>query len=345
MNAKLLDSPVNTTFLPPLYRSFSKMFSLKYLSLGVLIFQNSILVLLLRYTRTAISPGELVYLASTAVLLAEILKIVICIFFLLRDAFWSIKRFLYSVHSEAIVNWKDSLKLLVPAALYVIQNNLLYLAITNLDAATYQVTYQLKILTTAIFSVLLLNSKLNVMKWFSLVILMLGVVIVQSAKSTSSSSVHSGSQFIGLFAVLSACISSGFSGVYFEKILKGSSTSLWMRNLQLAFFSIIFAFAGIVLNDLKPVLENGFFQGYNRFVWLSVVIQGLGGLLIGAVVKYADNILKGFATSLSIVASSLASYYIFNDFEPSGYFFCGASFVLLATYLYSLPAPPEITKN
>ena len=40
-------------------------------------------------------------------------------------------------------------------------------------------------------------------------------------------------QFIGLLAVLTACCSSGFAGVYFEKILKGTKASIWMRNVQL----------------------------------------------------------------------------------------------------------------
>ena len=40
-------------------------------------------------------------------------------------------------------------------------------------------------------------------------------------------------QSIGLLAVVVACLTSGFSGVYFEKILKGSKTSLWIRNIQL----------------------------------------------------------------------------------------------------------------
>lgn len=38
---------------------------------------------------------------------------------------------------------------------------------------------------------------------------------------------------------------------------------------------------------------------------------------MAAVMKYADNILKGFATSVSIVISSVVSYFILSDFTPS----------------------------
>ena len=35
--------------------------------------------------------------------------------------------------------------------------------------------------------------------------------------------------------------------------------------------------------------------------------------------KYADNILKGFAASLSIVLSSIVSFFVLHDLDPSWY--------------------------
>ena len=73
----------------------------------------------------------------------------------------------------------ESWKLAIPALLYTLQNTLQYVAVGNLDASTFQVTYQLKILTTAMFSVLMLGRSLSSRKWLSLLVLVIGVSIVQ----------------------------------------------------------------------------------------------------------------------------------------------------------------------
>ena len=112
---------------------------LKYVCLAILILQTSVNVLTLRYTRMTRMPGKPVYIASTAVLLAEVLKIVICFAVLLREEEYSVGVFHKRIKAEIKDNWRDGIKLLVPAGMYVMQNNLLYLALSNLDAATYQV--------------------------------------------------------------------------------------------------------------------------------------------------------------------------------------------------------------
>lgn len=50
---------------------------------------------------------------------------------------------------------------------------------------------------------------------------------------TEQKVLNANSQFVGVIAILIACISSGFAGVYFEKILKETKLSIWVRNIQL----------------------------------------------------------------------------------------------------------------
>ncbi|KAH7699458.1 UGT1 protein [Aphelenchoides avenae] len=294
--------------------------NIKWISLVVLIVQTTALVLVLRYSRTQKTDGPK-YLSSTAVLVSEIVKFFTCIAVLLYNNNWSLDRFKKEIDADIVQKPKDTLKVSVPALLYVVQNNLLFLALSKLDAATYQVTYQLKILTTAFFSVTMLSKKLNALKWLSLLLLTAGVALVQlpkdSGKAKAADEHATSDQLIGFIAVLAACFSSGFAGVYFEKILKGSTVSLWMRNLQLAFFSIFGGFFMVWLYDWDAVKQDGFFQGYNSVIWVAVMLQAYGGLVIALVVKYADNILKVFAVSLSIILSSFISWSLLNDFEPS----------------------------
>ncbi|KAJ3337560.1 hypothetical protein HDU93_000851 [Gonapodya sp. JEL0774] len=238
-------------------------------------------------------------------------------------------------------------KLTVPAVLYFVQNNLQYVAVGALDAATFQVTYQMKILTTALCSVLMLNRSLSNLKWVSLFLLTAGIALVQLPPDTFSSTAtkhHSSSSdpVKGLVAVTVACILSGLAGVYFEKILKGSTASLWVRNVQLSLFTIIpgYFFGVLVVDGQQLRVGGGFFQGYTAWTWGAIATQAFGGLVVAVVVKYADNILKGFATSISIILSSLASVYLFT-FQVTGQFFAGAGLVIYATYLYGQPDDPK----
>ncbi|XP_071952796.1 UDP-N-acetylglucosamine transporter-like [Antedon mediterranea] len=320
--------------------------NLKYISLGILILQTTSLVLMMRYSRTVQDDGPR-YLSSTAVVCAEILKVLACLVLVAYQEGGIVPLF-NIVMNEIIGKPLGTLKLAVPSGLYTIQNNLLFIALSNLDAATYQVTYQLKILTTAMFSVVMLRKSLNSSKWIALILLMLGVVLVQmpsESKDNKTENTSGTNQVLGLISVICACFSSGFAGVYFEKILKGSKQSIWLRNIQLGLFGSIFGIFGVLRYDGSAVRDNGFFQGYNSVTYTVILLQAFGGLVIAAVIKYADNILKGFATSLSIILSTLISYFFLNDFVPTIYFFIGASFVISATFLYSREPKPKENKE
>ena len=165
---------------------------MKYISLLLLVFFTSAQVLCMRYARTL--PGDR-YDTSTAVIVGEVMKLIMS-FFLLSFEKGSCKVAASQLYTEAVGHTRNVLLQAVPAILYTIQNNFNYLAISNLEAAVFQVSSQLKLLTAAIFTVTFLKKYIAPLQWLSLVILGVGVILVQvdpSAKLSGSSNMLLGS--------------------------------------------------------------------------------------------------------------------------------------------------------
>ncbi|KZO97867.1 hypothetical protein CALVIDRAFT_479458 [Calocera viscosa TUFC12733] len=355
---------------------------LKYVSLFTLAIQNALLTIIMHYSRVSTAPAQ-AYSAASAVLVNELLKGGISLAIalmridadigapfsftramqLMSPARWHLR--LRRLRREIFSN--DCWKLSIPAILYVIQNNLQFVAASNLDVATFQVTYQMKILTTAAFSVMLLRRKLSATKWLALLFLAMGVGIVQiqsgarkvhptpppsfAAESIEgdlpnvgdllgAAPTHTMRPLTGFMAVCAACMTSGLAGVYFEMVLKNSQADLWVRNVQLSLFSLIPALVPIVFTAEAGYPGQGWlgrlFRNFTPWAWATVLTQVAGGLVTAIVIKHADNILKGFATSLSIILSFLASVLLFG-FTITPAFVLGSSTVLGATWMYNQP--------
>ena len=220
---------------------------LKWVALVALVFQNSGLAIAMRYTFVVTSSER--YLPSTAVLVAEIMKLtisVIACFFL--DAKMSTKTFLGLMHLDLVVHKGDWFKLCVPSMLYTLQNSLQYYSMSCLSAPVFQVMYQMKIITTAIFSVLMLAKRLTGQQWSSIVALAVGVALVQLSQAGAADGKEN--SLMGLLSVVFGCCTSGFAGVYFEMVLKSSNVSIWMRNIQLSMIGVFMATVRVLLINL-----------------------------------------------------------------------------------------------
>lgn len=287
----------------------------------------------MHYSRVSV-PSDKLYSAASAVLVNEILKgsISFAIAFVrLKPTYDGYEPILNgsSLHSPIYkpqtqsylsrfqtlfrqIASPDSWKLSIPAILYVLQNNLQFIAVSNLDVPTFQVTNQIKILTTAAFSVLLLKKRLTGWKWASLALLAVGVGIVQIQASASVDPHHDASKPMveigdtlsggggdtieslpatlhpirGFLAVTAACFTSGLAGVYFEMVLKGSSADLWVRNVQLSMWSLIPALFPVVVGLVYDGRGIGdMFKNFGGWAWITVLTQVFGGLVTALVIK------------------------------------------------------------
>ena len=148
---------------------------IKWGSLAALVVQNSSLFVLTRSTRLQHSGGDLMYLASVVVLVVEVSKLTICLVVL-----WLQGSLFVSLRQHIWDERRETCKLAVPASCYALQNNLVFLAISNLSATAAQVLYQTKTLSTAFFTVILLGRSFEKVQWASFMLLSIGVVLVQS---------------------------------------------------------------------------------------------------------------------------------------------------------------------
>ena len=110
---------------------------MKYSSLVLLTLQSATLTLFMRYTR--VRSGDM-YMATTAVIMAEIFKMVgSALIILIQEG--GILKWLHHLNQNILKQPLDCLKISVPAIIYMLQNNLLYVALSNLEAATFQVGF------------------------------------------------------------------------------------------------------------------------------------------------------------------------------------------------------------
>jgi UDP-sugar transporter A1/2/3 len=101
----------------------------------------------------------------------------------------------------------------------------------------------------------------------------------------------------------------------------------------MCFLGLALSGGGLVYNDFDSIMTRGFFYGYRPVVWAAICMSAFGGLLTAVVVKYADNILKAFATSIAVVLSVIMSVFVF-DKVPTGQFVVGAILVNGSVYVY-----------
>lgn len=257
-------------------------------------------------------------------------------------------------------------KIVILVILYSIANVLSYSALARVDAALYTVLLQLKILTTAAFSVLFLGRNISGAKWRALILLVFGCILVASPvfEREEDPNIEQRSifeVFLGIGSVLIMVTISGYTAVYFESMLKKESMGVWERNFQLAFYSVVLLLI-IVVSDMTytnteaieegaftPTISNTasyhaflahfpkLFRGWTINAFLLALIQAGGGLLVATSLKYADSILKTLATSGSIVLSAGLGY-LFMGADLDIFVCIGCCCTILSICNYSMDA-------
>jgi UDP-sugar transporter A1/2/3 len=308
--------------------------------LVLLAVQNCSKNLLMRYVMKD-SPK---FLTSAAVLASEFIKLTLSVLYIV----FIDKKPIQSIFQYLKDDMKNTMLLAVPASAYNLQMSLEYVALANLDAATFSVLVQTKLLFTATFAAAVLKKKLKYIQIISLVLLTVGVMLCNmpaKAKADDGSSAYAfdAKTTKGITATLGIALSSGFASVYTEKVLKAqrrpsATTSgeygLAYSQVQLALMSLATIGAYAIMKDFTAIIQFGLFHNFSGPAYLSVFNSAIGGLIVAGVLKYADSVLKGYATAISVIFTGLLSMLIFGT-ELGIIYFLGIVNVVTAVILYN----------
>ncbi|CAJ0583391.1 unnamed protein product, partial [Mesorhabditis spiculigera] len=272
--------------------------------------------------------------STTVVLFMELIRLCTCILITVVRL-RSISKFLEEFWTTVVHNKLETAKVCVPALIYAIQNNLYYVALANIDATTYLVTHQLRIITTAVLSVALLSKRISMKQWMALVMALIGIIIVQLDRAKSQPSASKGNVVLGVSLVIAMCWTSAFAGVYFEKVLKKSSVDVWMQNIRLSMLTLPMALSAVVAKDWDNIVANNFLDGFTPMVWTVTFLNAFGGLVVAVVILYADNIRKTYCQTIAIGLTAWISIAM-GDAVLTLQFMMGIILVVISILVYSL---------
>ncbi|EYU38040.1 hypothetical protein ABFS83_02G000400 [Erythranthe nasuta] len=304
-------------------RSKWKRKSIVTLALTILTSSQAILIV---WSKRA---GKYEYSVTTANFLVEALKCALSLAALTR--IWRIEG--VTEDNRLTTTWDEVSVYPIPAALYLVKNLLQYYIFAYVDAPGYQILKNLNIISTGVLYRIILKKKLSEIQWIAFILLCAGCTTAQ-LNSNSDRVLQTPLQG-WLMAIIMALLS-GFAGVYTEAIIKKRpSRNINVQNFWLYVFGMAFNAIAILVQDFDAVMNKGFFNGYSLITVLMILNHALSGIAVSMVMKYADNIVKVYSTSVAMLLTAVVSVFLFR-FHLSLAFFLGSTVVSISVYLHSI---------
>jgi len=260
-------------------------------------------------TRSRDSSGEYSYNPTTVVLLTEMLKLILsAAVFIVQNSFGSL-----------VAGVRGNLGILalylVPSSLYCLYNNLSFASLQYFNPTTYFMFMQIRLLLTGLIYQMLFKRQLSRTQWFSLGLLTLGCIVHAAGSGKSTTSEFSFWAAISLgpghFLILIQVLCSVFAGVYNEYIIKGSGrdVDIMVQNVFMYLDSILcnILLLGAKGEILTALTPSSLASVAQTLVLILIFNNAVLGIVTSLFLKQLNSVVKAFASALELVFTALLS--------------------------------------
>ena len=272
---------------------------------------------------------------------ADLLRILVClgIEFLVTEG-----DILTSLYTNFVPNWKDALKPAVPILLVMLQEFCMLVAIFYLPLGVAELSGAGTLIGAALLSsTSVLKYSYTRKQWICLVSAIFGFYI--SAPHHASFLGHDFETLVkgtsGLFGSI-ACGSIVI--IYLERMLKQDlasqrsdppPASLWIRSIQLSFFSVI---ARMVFQHSSGTRTTD--RGGAAMISFYTPSLALSELLLLAILKFVTAVHEKLMSMFAVAASMLLNFWIFGfEVTNTWFLYIGAIILIASTWLFGSPVP------
>ncbi|XP_039790133.1 UDP-N-acetylglucosamine transporter ROCK1-like isoform X2 [Panicum virgatum] len=225
----------------------------------------------------------------------------------------------------------------LPAAIYALQNSLLQISYKNLDSLTFSILNQTKLLWTAFFTYLILGQKQSSKQILALTLLISAAVLLSVGESSSKGSKGGSSDYVLLYGIIPVTVASMLSGLasslcqWASQVKKHTS---YMMTIEMSFIGSMCMLASTYRSpDGEAIRKYGFFHEWTLWTVVPVLMNAVGGILVGLVTTYAGGVRKGFVIVSALLVTALLQF-IFDGKPPSHYCLMALPLVMTSIFIY-----------
>ncbi|KAK9070231.1 hypothetical protein SSX86_010631 [Deinandra increscens subsp. villosa] len=269
-------------------------------------------------------------IVTSLVLACEIVKVICALVLMARDGSLN----------KALKEWTliGSLSASgLPAAIYALQNSLLQISYKSLDSLTFSMLNQTKLIFTALFTYIILRQRQSIQQVGALFILILAAVLLSIGEGSRKDYGSDNPDEIVLYGIIPVLIASVLSGLasalcqWASQVKKHSS---YLMTVEMSLVGSLCLLASTYKSpDGEAMRQHGFFYGWTPLTMIPVIINAVGGILVGLVTSYAGGVRKGFVIVSALLVTALLQF-VFDGKPPSSFCLLALPLVMASISIY-----------
>ncbi|KAJ0975030.1 hypothetical protein J5N97_016995 [Dioscorea zingiberensis] len=269
-------------------------------------------------------------IVTSLVLACEVAKVICALFLLAKEG--SLKR-LYN--QWTLIGSLTASGL--PAAIYALQNSLLQISYKNLDSLSFSILNQTKLIFTALFTYIILGQKQSTKQIGALALLIIAAILLSIGEGSGKGSSGNNADQVLLFGIIPVLVASVLSGLASSLCQWASQVKKHTSYLMTVEMSLIGSLCMLASTHKSPdgeaIRKFGFFHGWTLWTLIPVILNAVGGILVGLVTTYAGGVRKGFVIVSALLVTALLQF-IFDGKPPSLYCLLALPLVIMSIVIY-----------